>query len=120
MGAYQEGVRRGMLVVVVASTDAVDPITRSLRRKEDRTLAVTSPHEVWHLLAHSTRPVTSVVVGMDQAPGRGLELVRDLQEDYPGLNVVLLSRYSVVAEDTEFPVLVEPFSHDDVRTVLTA
>ena len=109
-----------MWVLVVASTYAVDPITRALRRKGDRTLAVNSPHEVWHILAHSTCPITSVVVGMDQFPGSVLELVRDLQEDYPGLNVVLLSRDPMLEGDTEFPVLVEPFSHDDVRTVLTA
>ena len=106
-----------MWVLVLANTQAIDPITRALRRKGDRTLPANSLHEAWHILAHSPRPITGAVVGRDLRPGNGLELARDLQEDYPHLNVVLLSDESF-SEDTEFPVLVEPFSLDDVRAVL--
>ena len=81
-----------MWVLVLADTHALDPITRALRRKGDRTLAATSPHEAWHILAHARQPITGAVVGLDVGPGNGLDLARDLQEDYPNLNVVLLSR----------------------------
>jgi len=114
----QEGSWRGMWVLVLANTHAVDPITRALRREGDRTLAANSAHEAWDILAHSTQPITGAVVGLDRASGKGLELARDLREDYPHLNVVLLSHDPAPVDDTEFPLLVVPFSPDDVRAVL--
>jgi CheY-like chemotaxis protein len=97
---------------------AQEQVGRALRRRGDRVVAVRTPQEAWHLLAYAAQRVSAVMVSMNLERGSGLELARDLREDYPDLNVVLLTAEPTPDDDTEFPLLVEPFSHDDVRSVL--
>jgi CheY-like chemotaxis protein len=107
-----------MWLLAVGSDRSQEQVGQALRRRGDRLLAVQTSHEAWHLLAYAARRVSAVLVSMHLERHSGLELARDLREDYPGLNVVLLTSEPAPIEDTEFPLLVEPFSLDDVRSVL--
>jgi hypothetical protein len=104
--------------LVVVSQHNMPALGLALRRKGDRAWTVNSAHEAWHLLAHSARRVTGLVVSLQAGGEEGLNLARDVQEDYPDL------RIAVVApghhDDLEFPLLVEPFTSEDVRSVLIA
>jgi CheY-like chemotaxis protein len=107
---------REMWLLAVSNDQSHEHVGKALRRSGDRTLAVSTAHEAWHLLAHAARHVSGVMVSMHLEPGSGLELARDLREDYPGLRIVLTSRSG--EEDVEFPLLVEPFSEEEIRSAL--
>jgi ActR/RegA family two-component response regulator len=107
-----------MWLLAVGSELSQEQVGQALRRRGDRVLAVHTAHEAWHLLACVERHVSTVMISMHLERESGLGLARDLREDYPDLNVVLLTSEPAPVEDTEFPLLVEPFSLDDVRSVL--
>ena len=105
-----------MWLLAVCNEQSQKHLGTALRRRGDRTLVARTVHEAWHLLAYASRRFRGVLVSMQLEPGSGLELARDLREDYPDLRIVLTTRSG--EEDVEFPLLVEPFSAEEIRSVL--
>ena len=112
-------------VLIVDDEDQfVDAVVERLRLRGFEAEGVTSGHEAMELLHQSSYDVVLLDVKM---PGLGgLEVIREVKEKWPGLQVVLLTGHGS-SQDVEegmqlgaFEYVMKPVNIDDLTRILRA
>jgi DNA-binding NtrC family response regulator len=113
-------VKRHTIVLVVDPDPGItDMVGKALRRAGDRAFSAHSVAEARLVLALAGNSIERVLVSLSQPDGEGLNLAREITEQFPAIRVIVTSGMAP-PENLEFPMLLKPFSIESLWIAMAA